>query len=135
MQDALLSLMRQPQAPENVVAWIYRAVRNRAIDASRSASRRSRRESAVAHRSEPWFEPSPGLRLDAAAATAALRQLPIEQRETIVARIWGGLSFRQIAELSGTSTSSVHRWYRAGLSAVRERLGATCRKKKNTSRT
>lgn len=134
VQDALLQLVRQAVAPENVVGWVYRVVRNGAISASRSARRRGRREAAVAHRGEPWFDPSVDRRLDAATATAALKQLPVEQRETIVARLWGGLTLEQIAELTESSTSTVHRRYESGLSALRERLGVGCPKKKENSR-
>jgi len=137
VQEALLQLVRQAEAPENVVGWVYRVVRNGAISASRSARRRGRREAAAAHRGEPWFQASPGQRLDADTAAAALRQLPVEERETIVARIWGGLTLEQIAELTGTSKSTVHRRYQSGLSALRERLGVVCpkREKKNTLKT
>jgi RNA polymerase sigma-70 factor (ECF subfamily) len=104
-------------------------VRNGAIGASRSARRCGRREAAAARRGEAWFDPSAGQRLDAAAATAALKQLPVEQRETIVARLWGGLTLEQIAELTGSSTSTVHRRYQSGLSALQERLGVACPQK------
>ncbi|OHB72685.1 MAG: hypothetical protein A2V70_06270 [Planctomycetes bacterium RBG_13_63_9] len=134
VQEAFLRLMRQSAVPENVVGWLYRVVRNGAISASRSARRRLRREAAVAQSGEPWFEASDAARLDVAAATAALRELPIEQRETIVARLWGGLSLREIAELTGSSTSTAHRWYEAGLAALRERLGAACPEKNDTLR-
>ena len=132
VQAALLHLVRQSRVPENIVGWLYRVVRNGAISASRSDARRSRREAAIARQREPWFNVSDADRLDAAVATAALEQLPIEQRETIVARLWGGLSHKQIAELTGSSTSTVHRRYQAGLSALRERLGVVCPQKKNT---
>jgi RNA polymerase sigma-70 factor (ECF subfamily) len=135
VQEALLRLVRQTEVPENVVGWIYRVVRNGAISASRSAGRRWRRETLAAHCGEPWFEASDAERLDAAAVTAVLRELPIEQRETIVARLWGGLSFKQIAELTASSTSTVHRRYEAGLSALRERLGVVCPEKKNSRET
>jgi len=130
VQDALVHLVRQAVPPENPVGWLYRVVRNGAIAAARSAGRRSRREASVAHRGEPWFCVSNGDRLDAMAATRELAQLPIEQRETIVARLWGGLSLEQIAELTGASTSTVHRWYQKGLAALRERLGVGCPEKK-----
>jgi DNA-directed RNA polymerase specialized sigma24 family protein len=58
--------------------------------------------------------------------------LPIEQREVIVARLWGGLTFEQIAELASVSSSSVHRWYVAGLASLRERLDASCPTKPST---
>jgi RNA polymerase sigma-70 factor (ECF subfamily) len=130
VQDALIALARQAELPENPVAWLYRVVRNGAFSASRSATRRQRREAAAAHRGEPWFESSPGDRLDASAATEALRHLPAAQRETIVARLWGGLSFDEIATLAGSSTSTVHRWYQEGLAALRERLATPCPKTK-----
>jgi RNA polymerase sigma-70 factor (ECF subfamily) len=129
VQQAFVILAQQATAPASPAGWLYRVVRNGAISASRSASRRSRREAAVAHRAEPWFETCEGDRLDAQEATQALQRLPIEQRETIVARLWGQLSFEEIAELTGSSTSSVHRWYQKGLAALRERLGVSCPQK------
>jgi RNA polymerase sigma factor (sigma-70 family) len=122
VQDAFLLLVRQAVAPDNPVGWLYRVVRNGAINAARSRGRRSRREAAVAARGEPWFEATTEQHLDAAAATKALQQLPIAEREAIVARLWGGLSFDEIARLSGSSIATAHRCYRRGLAALRERL-------------
>ena len=135
VQEAFLLLVRQPVPPENPVGWIYRVVRNRAINAARSRERRSRREEAVAAGGQPWFEAAEDDRLDAAAATEALKALPIDEREVIVARLWGGLGFEEIARLSGTSPSTVHRRYQQGLSALRERLGWSCLKRKTKNKT
>jgi RNA polymerase sigma factor (sigma-70 family) len=132
VQEAFVRLMRQKAAPKNVVGWLYRVVRNGAISASRSRARRRRHEAAAAVCDEPWFDPAPSERLDADAATRALKRLPIDERETIVARLWGGLTFDEIARLTGSSTSTVHRRYQAGLAALRERLGAACPKKNRT---
>ncbi len=129
VQDALVQLMRQPRLPERIVPWLYRVVRNGAISAARAAGRRRRHESLAAQREESWFVLAAGERLDALAATRALQELPEEQRETIVARLWGCLAFEDIAELTGTSSSTAHRRYEAGLAALRERLGAECLKK------
>ena len=131
LQESLIRLMGLKRPPDNPVGWIYRAVRNGAISAARAEGRRRRREAAVAENAKSWFEPTEGERLDATAATGALKQLPIEQRETIVARLWGGLSFDQIAKLTRTSTSTAHRRYEAGLNALRERLGESCLKNEN----
>ena len=134
VQEAFLFLVRQAVAPRNAVGWLYRVVRNRAINASRSRGRRSRREDAAAAGGPSWFEMSEDDRLDAVAATEALRDLPIEEREAIVARLWGGLTFEEIAALSGTSPSTVYRNYQRGLSALRERLGWKCPEKKTKTR-
>ena len=126
VQEAFLLLVRQAVPPENPVGWLYRVVRNRAINAARSSGRQSRREAAVALGSEPWFESPEGERLDAAAATEALARLPVDEREVIVARLWGGLSLEEISRVTGFSGSTVHRAYQRGMAALRERWGATC---------
>lgn len=131
LQESLIKLTQLKDPPDNPLGWIYRAVRNGAVSAARAGARRKRREAAVAQTERPWFDPAVGERLDAMTATRALQQIPIEQRETIVARLWGGLSFDQIAKLTGTSTSTAHRRYQAGLAALRERLGASCPKNEN----
>lgn len=128
VQEALLQLVRQPAPPDNLVAWLYRVVRNAAISASRKTRRRRRHETAAAGQAAPWFLPSAGDRLDADEAARALESLGSEEREIIVARLWGGLTFQEIAEIVGTSSSSAHRRYEAGLAALRERFDSTCPK-------
>jgi RNA polymerase sigma-70 factor (ECF subfamily) len=63
-------------------------------------------------------------------ATGALEELPLELRETIVARLWGGLTYDEIADLTGTSTATAYRRYLNGLAQLRERLGVACQAKK-----
>jgi RNA polymerase sigma factor (sigma-70 family) len=135
VQEAVLQLVRQAALPDDPAAWLYRVVRNLALNASRSQQRRVRRETAAGADRPQWFTASDDDRLDASEAALALGELPVEQRETIVARLWGGLSFEEIARLSGSSTSSVHRWYQKGLETLRERLGATWRKNETKAST
>jgi len=135
VQEAFLALMRESVVPENVVGWLYRVVRNRALNASRGGRRRRRHEAAAAHRGEPWLVASEGDRLDAEAAARALEALPGQEREVIVARLWGGLSFEEIARLTGSGVSTVHRWYHRGLATLRERLSGVCPEKKSGPKT
>jgi RNA polymerase sigma-70 factor (ECF subfamily) len=125
VQEAFLKLVALRHPPDAVVPWLYRVVRNAALDAGRAARRRQRRESAVA-RPDPWFIEPEVDGLDASAAVAALQRLPDEEREVIVARLWGGLSFEQIAEVAGCSASTAFRRYSAGLDALRKELGVPC---------
>ena len=125
VQDALVKLAGQSVWPADPVAWLYRVVRNRAIDAGKADRRRTRREAAVA-RPARWFaEPSID-GMDAATAVAALAALPGDQREVIVARLWGGMTLEQAATIAGCSISTAARRYEAGIAALRERLGETC---------
>jgi RNA polymerase sigma-70 factor (ECF subfamily) len=123
VQDAFLKLFRQTRPPKDVVAWLYRVVRNGALDAAKLRRRRQRHESGSgpAH----WFVEPEADRLDAQAAVAALQRLPADQREVIVARIWGGLSFEQIADVAGCSTSTAFRRFSAGVEDLRKQLGVT----------
>ena len=126
VQEAFLKLATQRTAPHHPVAWLYRVVRNGALSVQRAARRQQHHETVAAGRTPAWFVPAEGVGLDAATATAALGRLPPEQREVIVAHLWGGLTFEQVAELVGVSSSTAHRWYLAGLDDLRERLGVTC---------
>jgi RNA polymerase sigma-70 factor (ECF subfamily) len=51
--------------------------------------------------------------------TDALAQIPDEQREVIVLHLNGGLKFKEIAEMRGTSTSTIQGRYRYGLEKLR----------------
>jgi RNA polymerase sigma-70 factor (ECF subfamily) len=125
VQEAFFKLARQGRPPDDALAWLYRVVRNGAIDAAKSARRRRRRESARA-RPVRWFVEPEIDGLDAETAVAALEQLKPEEREVIVARHWGGLSFEQIAVVAGCSASTAFRRYTAGVEDLREKLGVPC---------
>ena len=120
VQDAFVKLAQQASAPEHVLPWLYCVVRNGALAASRGESRRRRREDRV-RTSEAWFTTADD-HLDGREATRQLAELPLEQREVIVARLWGGLTFEEVARLVGCSLPTAHRRYQAGLAALRERL-------------
>lgn len=128
VQDVFVKLLAQRPAPSNPVAWLYRVVRNDAVSSARSERRRERHERAAGRLTPTWFCPSEE-RLDVETVTAALQDLPIEQREVIVVHLWGGQTFQQVADLIGTTASSAHRWYLAGLTTLRERLRLPCPKK------
>lgn len=126
VQDAFLKLVIQKKSPHNPVSWLYRVVRNQAISVLRSEQRRRKHETRAAERAPSWFQPKEGLALDAASATRALRSLQEREREVITLHLWGGLTFAEIADVTETPTSTVHRWYLAGLANMRERLNEPC---------
>jgi len=130
VQEAFVKLAAQVPTPAHPAAWLFRAVRNGAINASIADRRRQRHESAAADASPAWFESAPDASsdqpIDPETAEAALKALPREQREVIVAHLWSGLRFEQIAEIAGCSSSTAHRRYQAGLATLRERLGVPC---------
>jgi RNA polymerase sigma-70 factor (ECF subfamily) len=128
VQEAFIKLAAQKKPPPNPVAWLYRVVRNLAISSARAERRRRRHESARAERTPIWFLPESQTWIDGVAATEGLLSLPLEEREIIIAHLWGRLTFEQIAELIHASSSTAHRLYATGLGRLREKLGVPCHK-------
>jgi RNA polymerase sigma factor (sigma-70 family) len=122
VQEALTALLMQRKRPDDPAAWMFRTVRNAAIDLARSAARREQRERVAASARGEWFEPSPKTPIDAETAEQAIRELPAELRQIVVLRIWGELNFTQIAEIVGLGTSTVHARYSIALGLLRKTL-------------
>jgi RNA polymerase sigma-70 factor (ECF subfamily) len=126
VQEALVELARQVQAPRDLLPWLYRVVRNKALSVSRAEQRRRRHETRSSEERPTWFVPACDAALDGQAATEALAALDDEQRQIVVAHLWGGLTFAEIGRLIDTSDSTAHRRYVAALAVLRERLGSVC---------
>jgi RNA polymerase sigma-70 factor (ECF subfamily) len=124
VQEAYIKLMSQKIEPANAKGWLFTTVRNEAISQTRSLMRRRRHEQGDAR--SQWFERTDGDAMDATAATEALQSLPAAQREVIVLRIWGQMTLKEAAEITGSSTSTLFDQYRAGLTALRQRMGVPC---------
>ena len=122
LQEALMELTKQAICPLNPVGWLFHAVKRRALNQTRSAVRRNKYEQQVAQERTAWFEADPATRLEANELQMALAELELSDREIVIARIWGDLTFDQIGELMGISSSSVHRRYQKILTALQARL-------------
>jgi len=126
VQEALVELARQRQLPGNVRAWLFRVVKNRALNAARSERRRRKREDHAAQQRLMAGGATTADRLDALVASEALDSLLPLEREVIVMRIWGGLTYSEIAAALARSTSSVHRQYQQALEKLRQKLESPC---------
>ena len=125
VQETFLRLVRRAQwegKPENPAAYLFTAVRNEAIDRLRKAKRRKRHEHQAATERPIWLETPPDSTLRADELMKSLDALPMEQREVVIARIWGGLTFDEIAALTGDSRTTVFRRYGEALEVLREKL-------------
>lgn len=118
VQEALVELARQPAPPDNPVAWLYRVVRNRALNAVRADCRRNARELLAAEqraaRNSTTANPA-----DATELNDSLATLDDAAREIVVLRVWGGLAWQEIAELVGGSKSTAQRTYAQALELLR----------------
>ena len=125
MQNGFVRFWKsQYRTVSNPLPLLYTAVKRSAIDLGRSKTRRTIREQKVADETpmEEWFEN--GLETDEQRKQIqqAMDQLPPEQREVIVMKIWGDLTFKEIAESLEISINTAASRYRYALSALRGRL-------------
>lgn len=134
VQIAFIKLSGQPQWPEDCGAWLYRVVRNEALQQTRGDRRRRDREAAFAQFRVDWFTPDPGSGLDSAQAMQSLERLSRLQREIVTARIWGGLAFREIAQLVDVPLSTAHREYQQAITQLQTELNKPCRTNHPTKR-
>ena len=118
VQDAFLKLLSATPFPDSPKAWLYRVVRNGAIDCRRKESRLRN----LSEHLDDWFEPMADEPFDGEALTAALESLDGDIREIVIAKIWSNLTFREIAELTERPISSVHLDYQRGIERLRELL-------------
>jgi RNA polymerase sigma-70 factor, ECF subfamily len=120
LQDTFVALMQLEAEPEKPLNYCIRTFRNRALNYRRSLWRRLAREL----ESKAWFERGPQESPKERAAMRCLSELPPEQREVIVLKIWNQLTFEAIAELLEISPNTVAGRYRYGIQKIRACLGA-----------
>src|SRR5262245_14512156 len=123
VQEAFVRFWRSRHRAADAVAYLYACVKRCALDWQRGRRRRSRREQAAARpEAEPLFAGPPGQDERRAALESVLRGLPEAQREVLVMKIWGGLSFPQIAVALGVPANTAASRYRYALAKLREQL-------------
>jgi RNA polymerase sigma-70 factor (ECF subfamily) len=127
VQSAFVRFWRhQPQAKPEHYPLLYTAVRTCALDFLRSRQRRVLREkddrAEMPRFGEAWFDTRIAERENAETVQGALALLPTEQREVLVLKIWGELTFAQIGHTLGESIHTVASRYRYALEALRRQL-------------
>jgi RNA polymerase sigma factor (sigma-70 family) len=122
LQEALIELAKKDPAPRSPKAWLFRVVRNKAMNLARSDRRRARHEWASAQ-PDAWFDLDTSSQLEAESTTHWIEQLPDIQRQIVTTRIWGELTFEQIAEVVDRPTATVFRLFREAMDTLRQRLG------------
>jgi RNA polymerase sigma-70 factor (ECF subfamily) len=132
VQESLVELAKQQQSPAHVVAWLYRVVKHRALNVARGDRRRRERESRAMAERFREAEKSAAFDGDAAiAATDALVQLGSDERELVVMRIWGNLTYEEIGMALNISTATAYRQYERALTKLRNILESPCTTSKN----
>lgn len=129
VQHAFVKLCAEPRErlEGRVAAWLFRVCRNRALDHLRQSGRErllldDSSAGAAAPAAPDSREPDPAASVErsdlARRLSALLADLPVPQRETI--DLWcEGLTYRQIAEVTGRQEGHVRVLAHRGLTALR----------------
>jgi RNA polymerase sigma-70 factor (ECF subfamily) len=117
LHTVFLKLMNEKETISDPVPYVYRALRNTALNVQRQESRLIPLGDEAA-----WFEPISLMSEVALAVQEALRALPSEQREVVVLHIWSEMTFGEIAALIRIPSDTAASRYRYALSKLRELL-------------
>ena len=119
VHSVFLRLLRgDVTSPESEVGYLYRAVKNATLNAKRDVSRETGIDSG-----EGWFVHRGGDVEAELALQKALSELPEEQREVVMMRIWSGMTLEEIGAATGVGLNTAASRYRYALEKLRERLG------------
>lgn len=121
VQEAFCQLAVQEPPPANPVAWLYGVARNIALKQRRSDQRRQAREQSYAAQVVVRSGQTDAVEME--EMLSAMDRLDDDLRETLVAKIWGHLSFEEIGQASGMSAATAFRRYQQALERLRQHLG------------
>ena len=102
-------------------ALVFTTIRRRAIDLARSMDRRAVREES-SEPEQPWFAPDVESRETQRVLEQAVNALPPNYREVVSLKVWGGLTFQQIADATGVPLNTAASRYRYALEELRGTL-------------
>jgi RNA polymerase sigma-70 factor, ECF subfamily len=122
VQEAVVEASRrQIDGEPPPVALVFATIRRRAIDMARSQDRRAGRELAVADPSPAaWFDTSVEDRERNQLIQDAMTRLPEIYRQVLTLKVWGGLTFAEIADTLGIPANTAASRYRYGLAELRK---------------
>ena len=129
VQEAFVRFWRTRDRAADPVAYLFGCLRGCGLERLRGERRRRDRETAAAvpadaPAGDAWFHPAQSAERDERRRRieAALATLPPEQREVVTMKLWGGLSFPQIASAVGVSPDTAASRYRYALAKLRGQL-------------
>lgn len=110
---------------DSVKAYLFRAVRNTALNLAQQNSRNRSLDpnmKETANTGQQWFEAPAELGYWSTKLESAIRGLPAEQGEILVMRVWGEMTFDEISAVLGISINTVASRYRYAIGKLRESL-------------
>ena len=121
VQEAVVeALQRQGDGQPPPLALVFATIHRRAIDMARRADRRANREMAALEAiPDAWFDSSVEDRELKRLIQCAMSRLSDNFREVVILKVWGGLTFAEIAVSLGIPANTASSRYRYALEELR----------------
>jgi RNA polymerase sigma-70 factor, ECF subfamily len=116
LHQVFLSLLSRTESPAEARPYLFKAVRNRALNSRRNGQRM------VALDQQQWLVKPEGMMEAGIEVERALRELSPEQREVVLMRVWGEMTLEEIAVVLDVPANTVASRYRYALGKLREVL-------------
>jgi RNA polymerase sigma factor (sigma-70 family) len=122
IHDAFCRSFRLKEAPKNLKAYMFRSVRNAAIDLRRKQARIVSMSDEYIFNSSVTPQQLLEKKITKKEVAQALLELTDDERETIVQHIYADLTFREISELRDRPMGTITSWYHRGINKLRQRM-------------
>jgi RNA polymerase sigma-70 factor, ECF subfamily len=116
LHHVFLNLLDRDKLPMEARPYLFKAVRNGSLNAMRGSARLTSLEN------QEWLVRPIGMVEAALEIEGAMGQLPPEQREVVVMKIWGEMTLTEVAQVLEIPENTVASRYRYALNKLREFL-------------
>jgi RNA polymerase sigma-70 factor (ECF subfamily) len=116
LHQVFLEVLGTASRPDEPRPYLFRAVRNRALN----SRRRTERLAPLDH--HEWLVKTEATMHAAIAIEKAMRDLSAEQREVVVMKVWGEMTLEEMAIVLEIPVNTVASRYRYALVRLRENL-------------
>lgn len=122
IHSVVTRLLSGGRLPNELRPYVFRMIRNAAIDEARRMQRKPDEATLLAQRNGQGGDPVQYARYR--EIESALEALSDDERETVVLKNLTGLTFQEIADVKNVSINTAASWHRRGLQKLRTILGA-----------
>lgn len=123
VHDALLAVAALETPPENLKAYVYRVIRNKALHQIKQAQRLDDSDldaDYIDRLSVKEFNSEERIYIEQALQQVATLQS--NHQQVLLLKFFADLSFKDIAEIMDSPMNTVSSWYRRGLQQLQEKL-------------
>lgn len=118
--DAMLAISQLKYSPDDLAAYLFRTVRNKALHSAKQ-QHRFKDDAELANFIDS-HQQSPEQQIFVKQVLEHLTHLESNQQQVLIMKLFGDLTFQEIAEVTATNPNTVASWYRRGVASLKEKI-------------